>query len=65
MSAVEVVYKIKCLFFLTYVIGKPVRKGSGLNELLNIENSAKVVNIKDPGSGTWTIKVIFIIVMSQ
>ncbi|XP_013931103.1 PREDICTED: hemicentin-1-like, partial [Thamnophis sirtalis] len=37
-------------------LGKPVKKGSGLNELLNIENSAKVVNIKDPGPGTWTIQ---------
>lgn len=39
-------------------IGKLIKKGSGLNELLNIENSAKVVNIKDPAPGTWTIKVI-------
>ncbi|XP_063154493.1 hemicentin-1 [Candoia aspera] len=37
-------------------LGKLVKKGSGLNELLNIENSAKVVNIKDPEPGTWTIK---------
>ncbi|XP_034265503.1 hemicentin-1 isoform X1 [Pantherophis guttatus] len=37
-------------------LGKLVKKGSGLNELLNIENSAKVVNIKDPVPGTWTIQ---------
>ncbi|XP_077188775.1 hemicentin-1 isoform X2 [Paroedura picta] len=37
-------------------LGKLIKKGSGLNELLNIENSAKVVNIKDPAPGTWTIK---------
>uniref|UniRef100_A0A452IZR1 Ig-like domain-containing protein n=1 Tax=Gopherus agassizii TaxID=38772 RepID=A0A452IZR1_9SAUR len=30
--------------------------GSGLNELLNIHNSAKVVNVKDPEPGMWTIK---------
>ncbi|XP_060132638.1 hemicentin-1 isoform X1 [Zootoca vivipara] len=37
-------------------LGKPIKKGSGLNELLNIENSAMVVNIKEPAPGTWTIK---------
>uniref|UniRef100_A0A8D2KTM3 Hemicentin 1 n=1 Tax=Varanus komodoensis TaxID=61221 RepID=A0A8D2KTM3_VARKO len=37
-------------------LGKLLKKGSGLNELLNIENSAKVVNIKDPEPGMWTIK---------
>lgn len=37
--------------------GKKLSKGSGLNELLNIHNSAKVVNVKDPEPGTWTIKV--------
>uniref|UniRef100_A0A8C3SN85 Ig-like domain-containing protein n=1 Tax=Chelydra serpentina TaxID=8475 RepID=A0A8C3SN85_CHESE len=30
--------------------------GSGLNELLNIHNSAKVVNVKDPEPGMWMIK---------
>ncbi|NWI60418.1 HMCN1 protein, partial [Calyptomena viridis] len=33
-------------------------KGSGLNELLNIHNSAKVVNVKDPEPGMWTIKTL-------
>ncbi|XP_071607418.1 hemicentin-1 isoform X3 [Heliangelus exortis] len=37
-------------------LGKQITKGSGLNELLNIHNSAKVVNVKDPEPGTWTIK---------
>lgn len=46
-------YCIYSLFFL----GKQIGKGSGLNELLNIHNSAKVVNVKDPVPGTWTIKV--------
>lgn len=36
--------------------GKIIRKESGLNELLYIVNSARVVNIKDPGPGLWTIK---------
>uniref|UniRef100_A0A8C0VE26 Ig-like domain-containing protein n=1 Tax=Cyanistes caeruleus TaxID=156563 RepID=A0A8C0VE26_CYACU len=38
-------------------LGKQLSKGSGLNELLNIHNSAKVVNVKDPEPGTWTVKV--------
>ncbi|XP_015725366.1 hemicentin-1 isoform X1 [Coturnix japonica] len=37
-------------------LGKQITKGLGLNELLNIHNSAKVVNIKDPEPGTWMIK---------
>uniref|UniRef100_A0A8C8RV15 Hemicentin-1 n=1 Tax=Pelusios castaneus TaxID=367368 RepID=A0A8C8RV15_9SAUR len=37
-------------------LGKQIKKGSGLNELLNIHNSAKVVNIKDPEPGMWMIK---------
>ncbi|NWQ77372.1 HMCN1 protein, partial [Columbina picui] len=37
-------------------LGEQISKGSGLNELLNIHNSAKVVNVKDPEPGTWTIK---------
>lgn len=35
-----------------------MRKGFGLNELLNIHNSAKVVNVKEPEAGTWTVKVL-------
>ncbi|NXY61032.1 HMCN1 protein, partial [Callaeas wilsoni] len=37
-------------------LGEQLSKGSGLNELLNIHNSAQVVNVKDPEPGTWTIK---------
>uniref|UniRef100_A0A3Q2YR82 Hemicentin 1 n=1 Tax=Hippocampus comes TaxID=109280 RepID=A0A3Q2YR82_HIPCM len=33
-----------------------VGKSDGLTELLHIPNSAKVVNIKDPQSGLWSIK---------
>ncbi|XP_043941249.1 hemicentin-1 [Protopterus annectens] len=36
--------------------GKLINKGAGLNELLNIPNSARVVNVKDPEPGMWTIK---------
>ncbi|XP_042370765.1 hemicentin-1 [Plectropomus leopardus] len=36
--------------------GKFVGKSDGLTELLHIPNSAKVVNIKDPQPGMWSIK---------
>ncbi|XP_010789623.1 hemicentin-1-like [Notothenia coriiceps] len=36
--------------------GKLVGKSDGLTELLHIPNSAKVVNIKDPMPGMWSIK---------
>ncbi|XP_076007425.1 hemicentin-1 [Genypterus blacodes] len=36
--------------------GKVVGKSDGLTELLHIPNSAKVVNIKDPQPGIWSIK---------
>lgn len=35
-----------------------MKKGFGLNELLNIHNSAKVVNVKEPEAGIWTVKVL-------
>ncbi|XP_038613568.1 hemicentin-1 [Tachyglossus aculeatus] len=38
-------------------LGKLIKKGFGLNELLNIHNSAKVVNVKEPEPGMWTIKI--------
>ncbi|KAM4812745.1 hemicentin-1 [Urocitellus parryii] len=37
-------------------LGKLIKKGFGLNELLNIHNSAKVVNVKEPEAGMWTVK---------
>ncbi|XP_048080805.2 hemicentin-1 isoform X4 [Ursus arctos] len=37
-------------------LGKLIKKGFGLNELLNIPNSAKVVNVKEPDAGMWTVK---------
>ncbi|XP_034035488.1 hemicentin-1 [Thalassophryne amazonica] len=36
--------------------GKLIGKSDGLTELLHIPNSAKVVNIKDPHPGMWSIK---------
>ncbi|NXT68617.1 HMCN1 protein, partial [Chaetops frenatus] len=38
-------------------LGEQLSKESGLNELLNIHNSAKIVNVKDPEPGIWTIKI--------
>uniref|UniRef100_H0WC62 Hemicentin-1 n=1 Tax=Cavia porcellus TaxID=10141 RepID=H0WC62_CAVPO len=37
-------------------LGNLVKEGFGLNELLNIRNSAKVVNVKEPEAGMWTVK---------
>ncbi|KAM5147900.1 hemicentin-1 [Mantella aurantiaca] len=37
-------------------LGRPMKPETGLNELLNIHNSAKVLNIKDPTPGMWKIK---------
>ncbi|XP_061680955.1 hemicentin-1 isoform X2 [Syngnathoides biaculeatus] len=36
--------------------GRTMGKSDGLTELLHIPNSAKVVNIKDPQTGLWSIK---------
>uniref|UniRef100_A0AAV2L311 Ig-like domain-containing protein n=1 Tax=Knipowitschia caucasica TaxID=637954 RepID=A0AAV2L311_KNICA len=36
--------------------GKLIGNSDGLKELLHIPNSAKVVNIKDPQPGTWSIQ---------
>nr|XP_048286978.1 hemicentin-1 isoform X1 [Myodes glareolus] len=36
--------------------GKLIKRGFGLNELLSIHNSAKVVNVKEPEAGMWTVK---------
>ncbi|XP_040264776.1 hemicentin-1 isoform X1 [Bufo bufo] len=37
-------------------LGKQMKPDTGLNELLNIFNSAKVLNIKEPVPGIWKIK---------
>ncbi|KAG8556198.1 hypothetical protein GDO81_017962 [Engystomops pustulosus] len=37
-------------------LGMNIKQDSGLNELLNIFNSAKVLNVKEPEPGTWKIK---------
>lgn len=47
----------KCLSVRVWPPGKIVGKSDGLTELLHIPNSAKVVNIKDPHPGMWSIKV--------
>nr|XP_061790885.1 hemicentin-1-like [Nerophis lumbriciformis] len=36
--------------------GRIMGKSDGLTELLHIPNSAKVINIKDPQTGLWSIK---------
>ncbi|KAI5614770.1 hemicentin-1 isoform X1 [Silurus asotus] len=38
--------------------GKLIGNKDGLTELLHIPNSAKVINLKDPEPGMWTIKTI-------
>jgi hypothetical protein len=50
--------KIYACYLYVCLLGKLVKKGFGLNELLNIYNSAKVVNVKEPEAGTWTVKVL-------
>ncbi|XP_031431207.1 LOW QUALITY PROTEIN: hemicentin-1 [Clupea harengus] len=37
--------------------GKLIGPSDGLTELLHIRNSAKVLNVKDPQPGMWTIKI--------
>ncbi|XP_059849711.1 hemicentin-1-like [Hypanus sabinus] len=37
--------------------GQILRRGLGLNELLSIPNSARVVNVRSPRPGMWTIKL--------
>ncbi|XP_056628956.1 hemicentin-1 isoform X2 [Triplophysa dalaica] len=38
-------------------LGRTVGERQGLTELLNIPNSARVVNLKNPRPGPWTLKV--------
>ncbi|KAL4635075.1 hemicentin-1 [Arapaima gigas] len=37
--------------------GRVIDRSRGLNELLHIPNSAKVLNVKDPDPGIWSIKI--------
>ncbi|XP_075038771.1 hemicentin-1 [Mixophyes fleayi] len=37
-------------------LGRQMKLETGLNELLNIFNSAKVLNVKEPAPGMWKIK---------
>lgn len=46
-----------CYRICVWPPGKLVGKSDGLTELLHIPNSAKVVNIKDPQPGMWSIQV--------
>lgn len=41
-----------------HLSGKLIKKGFGLNELLNIHNSAKGGGVKEPEAGIWTVKVL-------
>lgn len=47
---------LRC-FVLHVFLGRQMKPEAGLNELLNIYNSAKVLNIKEPTPGMWKIKV--------
>lgn len=43
-----------CVLFIGRVVGVE----QGLKELLNIPNSARVVNLKFPRPGAWKLKVL-------
>ncbi|XP_028851746.1 hemicentin-1 isoform X2 [Denticeps clupeoides] len=45
------------LIELSDPLGHSVGESQGLTELLNIPNSARVVNLKNPRPGIWTLKV--------
>lgn len=47
-------YPRSCVLFLGRVVGVE----QGLKELLNIPNSARVVNLKFPRPGAWNLKVL-------
>lgn len=41
--------------------GRTVGEAQGLTELLNIPNSARIVNLKFPRPGAWKLKVFVFI----
>lgn len=41
-----------------FFLGRVISVEEGLTELLNIPNSARVVNLKFPRPGTWKLKVL-------
>lgn len=55
----DIFYIEKFFFFLFFFLGRVVGVEQGLKELLNIPNSARVVNLKFPRPGAWKLKVRF------
>lgn len=44
-------------FYCGVFSGRTVGEAQGLKELLNIPNSARIVNLKFPRPGAWKLKV--------
>lgn len=49
---------VSCPFVFLFSLGRLVGVEQGLTELLNIPNSARVVNLKFPRPGAWNLKVL-------
>lgn len=52
------VFHIRKLILHLLLVGRVVGVEQGLKELLNIPNSARVVNLKFPRPGAWKLKVL-------